>query len=538
MTSQGSATLQGLTVRVTSPDGRARNLDAFSDTARWTSAAVGGFGSLTLKLPGQLLPRETYLATVEVTVDQQVIYQGTVEDVEYDITEDQTTLQAFGPRRALDTTPAQGVWAQTDLKWREMRIGLQLSDGGSPAVTMTNRNVFTATAGVVSDDDLTIRGVRFAPIGGYSLVQGDAKFMHLLVPDGIRIHRFSCYFESTAQALSVEGILGSAVQGGLWTPTNQVTSTGQTLSTSPAAGANQIILGVGCYQTPTPGNDPGTYLQFTRTRLLGLKDEDITGAGFYGGTLIRDLIGYIPTLTAGRIDPGTEFMFDVFGAEYPTIARALFDEVTSLYTKELAVWEDGQVDWAEPQLDEPHWVCQTTDLLSGSRITGTVDDLITRTILLYQDATVENETNTAEATGGGDRNPYARVGREKTEILQAGFPMTPTSAAALARRLNVERAETPTVTGTAVLPANAIITNVLAGPRPAWMIRAGQNLLVTDLPKTEAFQTGRDGETLFHIVSADVDLGQNTVTLALDGQTTRADVLLARLAAATRVVTG
>ncbi len=47
-----------------------------------------------------------------------------------------------------------------------------------------------------------------------------------------------------------------------------------------------------------------------------------------------------------------------------------------------------------------------------------------------------------------------------------------------------------------------------------------------------------DGQSLFHIVTTDVDLSERTVRLELGGSPRSADVLLARLAEATRIVTG
>jgi hypothetical protein len=76
------------------------------------------------------------------------------------------------------------------------------------------------------------------------------------------------------------------------------------------------------------------------------------------------------------------------------------------------------------------------------------------------------------------------------------------------------------------------------GPTPAFLIRAGQNILIADAPKFDPFQIGPDNETLFHIVSVTADLGSGNVTLQLGGFATPSDVIIARLAAVTRVLTG
>jgi hypothetical protein len=49
-------------------------------------------------------------------------------------------------------------------------------------------------------------------------------------------------------------------------------------------------------------------------------------------------------------------------------------------------------------------------------------------------------------------------------------------------------------------------------------MRAGENILIADLPKTEVFSQGRDGETLFHIVGVQTDTDAGLVTLELEGR--------------------
>jgi hypothetical protein len=69
-------------------------------------------------------------------------------------------------------------------------------------------------------------------------------------------------------------------------------------------------------------------------------------------------------------------------------------------------------------------------------------------------------------------------------------------------------------------------------------MRGGDNIVFPELPKTDVLLQGRDGETLFHIVDVELDVDANKITLTLEGQQRRTDVILARLAAATRVLTG
>jgi hypothetical protein len=116
--------------------------------------------------------------------------------------------------------------------------------------------------------------------------------------------------------------------------------------------------------------------------------------------------------------------------------------------------------------------------------------------------------------------------------------MTNVTAAQLAARVAADHGSYPSASGRLILSLLKQVRRASGGLVPAYVIRGGENIAITDLPKTDAFASGRDGETLFHVTDAEVDLDKQTVTLALEGQVRRSDVLLARLGAATRVLTG
>jgi hypothetical protein len=131
-----------------------------------------------------------------------------------------------------------------------------------------------------------------------------------------------------------------------------------------------------------------------------------------------------------------------------------------------------------------------------------------------------------------------RQGKTKDMLVQPGFPMTSNTSAQLASTLLTDVGQRPAVTGSLSIKATKILANAVGSARPAAMIRGGDNIYIPELPKTDPFLQGRDGETLFHVVSSDVDLTNGTVTLELEGQQSRQSVILARLAAVTRTLTG
>jgi hypothetical protein len=237
------------------------------------------------------------------------------------------------------------------------------------------------------------------------------------------------------------------------------------------------------------------------------------------------------------IDLGEDFAIESIGRTRHSTVQSVVEEVASYYNREVGVWEDGRVDWTERNLDEPQWLATLADL-SSMTMTGSVDGVGRTTYVLFDNAGPDYLPDVATSAPDDPHNPYVRQGLEKADLVDVGFPMTSTSAQQLARKIADERNRRPFVVGRCTLPAEQVLTHAQLGPMPAWAIRAGENIRIPDLPADEIFTQGRDGETLFHIVTCDVNLEDTTVTLELEGQSRRSDVLLARLAAATRVVTG
>jgi hypothetical protein len=170
-------------------------------------------------------------------------------------------------------------------------------------------------------------------------------------------------------------------------------------------------------------------------------------------------------------------------------------------------------------------------------LTSSTKDLGKTTYVLYSDAAMGTEEEVSSA-GSSQRNPYVKLGRTKDILVSAGFPMTANSSAQLASKIVSDQGGFPSLTGHVSLPASSYVHHAAHGPVPAILLRAGENMLVPDLPKTEPLAPGRDGETLLHIVSTDYDESRQLVTLEVEGFTNRADILLARLAAVTRIRTG
>ncbi len=497
---------------------------------RFTTVAVGGYGSCSFTLPG---PPDRWrrdlpdLTVIEVRHGTHVVWQGRIEDRGYEITTDglAATFTAFGWRRILEHASVQRIWKQA-------LTGSWVTFKGDPAVEPTGLQ------------DTTKQGVAF--VGNAStdawpspFAQSDA---YIMLPQGPTIRKVLCQVDIAGTDLTAlvsfnatttsfpTTVIGAA-DSGIISATTTVTID------VPGTVIRPDNVSVRADRTVSP---PGVTSRVDAYdfRILGTATADVSGlnGGFYAGTVLQDLIALIPELAAGNIDPGNDFLIQQITAATRRKALEVVEEVSAYHVdKRWQVWEDGRFDWQRVNLDEPHWQLPLASA-DSLQVEASVDQVARTVYLAYQNAITEIDQETSAASTD-PRNPFVKHQRTKDIIVDPGFPMVPTSAAQLAARWASDAGKFPTVRGRATVGAFTTLPSA-NGPAPAIEIRAGQNLLIPELPRDDPFQTGRDGQTLFLIASTECDLSTGTVTLELEGQTRRIDALLARLAAATRVVTG
>lgn len=484
---------------------------------RWTTAAVGGFGSFTCSFPGWPSRRDLpFLGLIRVCLGERVVWEGRIEDVDVSVSESdvKTTVQGFGLRRLLADTSVSRIWVKRDYTFQN---GINLA--------------LDVTAGRIDASDYTRVGLAFRCLDGYSYGTGTSR-QYIYEPQGGRW-----------VALKVTAVIGTNMNGNLFaSPFSGTGASSQQLTTS---GDYTLLINAPaqfCYlqafTTGTfTGNSNTNKVEYTDIRLLGVWEQEDEAGGYYGGTILRDLISVTPGLQVGTVDLGADFLIQQIDRSARGSALSVLEEIAAYYTREWGVWEDGRLDWRTPQLDEPTWLTTLADH-TDLQLAATTDTLGKTIYLGYQDAAVDSLPNEQASPSTSQRNPYVRTGAPKDVIVNPGFPLTSRSASQLAQKLAQDLGNYPPVTGRVQLHCDRTIQHATRGPQPAWLIRAGENIRIADLPADNLMTTTRDGETLFHITNADVDLEQGTVTLELEGQTRRSDVLLARLAAATRIVTG
>lgn len=295
--------------------------------------------------------------------------------------------------------------------------------------------------------------------------------------------------------------------------------------------------------------------------------------GMYGGKIMLDIIGKVRDLKVGRIDPGTDWIVDAFPFQSgkPQYARAYVEQLASMYDKRWAVWEDGVFDWLPRQDDSPEWTIRLDDCLAGTEIDGSVDGLAATVFVhgTYSGQTPDDFTygylvGDDALTIGADRqgartlNPFVRANKVSDKIVDLPFQTGEASADQIAYALANYANAYPRTSGTLVVPADRMLTTP-GGRRPAALLRAGEDIVIPDLPMEDLFRSaartkisetdpyaaetksslaGNPGQTTFPIVGTSVDLKTNRVTIEVDNAGRFSDTLLARLAAATRTVTG
>lgn len=530
------------TVVVDPPGRRAIELTPIADSVQFATAAVGGFGNASFAVEGNQLRLLTHLARIRICYGTATVWHGRIEDPKLRISKDsvQTSVTAFGFQRLLSDNSVRKVWVNRALDWRAGSAG-QGVDTGSPGFTPAwPINIAGAVApwsdsldvvtGEVDPTDSTKKGVRVRGKAA-AVINGGGAGAYIRLP-------VTGLYLGVTVASSMAAGWTARVFGWNWGNG----ASGASVDLSAGASINSLTItrdaiAVLLVNTSLGALTPAVteFVDFTELRVLYKSTEDATG-GYYGDTILRDLIALCPGLTEGVIESGSDFTIQAIDRAIRDDCLSAVNEVTGYYTREWAVWEDGRCDWRTPNLDEPQWIVQIGDC-DELEIETSIDTLTKTAYILYTDAASGVDAE-ASAVATSQRNPFVKTGAGKDGITNAGFPMTANTSGQFATLIAASRGKYPPVIGRVVLPVTRLVRNAVGTRQPAALIRAGANLLIGDLPKTDVFAQGRDGETLFHIASTELNMQDGTITLELEGQGREIDVITARLAAATRVLTG
>jgi len=501
-----------------------------ADSVRFSSAAIGGFGSCSFRLPGtDALRYLPLLSTIKLFFGSALLWEGRVEDIRLNISSDNAIcdVTCFGFRRLLEETSFKRVWLLRSINWNPSLAAAGIAAcSGTPALA---NGTTSCTVGQFDPADLTRVGIRVRAIA--AATSPEANWAIYTAPDGVTLVRLRAVVRTLsggAHAFAQDSITGSA-----WTSLYCATgvAAGTAVNVACSAGSKKLLIGAQAGATPGAPDADWENIRILCTAL----DEDESG-GIYGHRIMADVLALVSGLTVGTIQDSREFAIPALGRSVRDSALSVIEEVAAYYEREWSVWEDARFDWVTPGLDDLDWVLPLAEITT-LELESSVDGATKSVFLLYEDA-ASGQPAEASASSNDRRNPYVRSGATRDEILQAPVVMTATSAARLAEKLALDRGATPAVRGKLTLPATSHVPHAQGGSRPAFQIRGGENVVIPDLPKDDYFRPGRDGQTLFHVRSAETDMETARTTLELEGYSRRSDILLARIGAVTRSVAG
>jgi len=506
---------------------------------RYSTIANGGFGSCDLELPGK--PEEwtssiPYQAMLRVCYGTRIVFEGRVEDKRLSIGSGfSTKISLYGLKRRLEDESIRRIWSMRGVPWQANITSLGgLTGYGTNAIWLDPVTWGSVVIGAFDPTDLTRSGVAIGSNGTVPPGVGIANGVQFYT-EGVEIVKL--YLDAIRSGNDpIYYCVRDSVDGSTWNnkAADALSGTKTSLAITPTAGAQWLRL-IAALDTAIANLN--SFCQYENIRLLGTSlTEDVAGA-IYGGKIIRDLVSLIPGLVPGVIDAGDDFALPSCEALQRRSALAILEEIVGYYTREWGVWEEGRFDWRQPNLDETQWIANASDLLPGSEIVGSLDGTYRRVFVQYMDAGGGYQTEQSAVTQD-QRNPFAGGISNRDLLHSVNFPMTTASALQLANKLATLVGSFPTVTGRLILPARKLVQHATNGPSEAFLVRAGDNITVPDLPKSDPLAVGRDGETHFHIASTDIDLAGGKITLEVEGGVKTIDALMARLSAATRVLTG
>lgn len=501
-----------------------------TDSVRFSSSAVGGFGSASFRVPPALLGSIPLLSTVRLRHGTRLLWEGRIEDKRLSVTGEDAfcDVTCFGFRRILEETGIVRIWIMRGLNWApgQGASGLVACGGGPSQQTA----MFQVDVGQFDSSDLSRVGVRVRQVAD-NTVAGQSNWAILSALTGITFIKTYCTVASAGGGMLA---LAQDFNGTSWTSLF-CASTGSvdTSFTHTSPGATKLLLGGVRNTISTWG--PSVVWEGIRVLCTSL-DEDEPG-GMYGGAIIEDVLALIAGLGAGRIESGSDFAIPNVGRGVRDTTLSVIEEVAAYYNREWAIWEDGLLDWKSPGLDEPHWVIPV-NLCATLEVESSLENLTERVFLLYEDA-ASGQPAESSSTSTDQRNPFVKSERVKDQVFQAPVVMTGASGAQLAAKLAGDRGAVPAVRGRVVIPSERGVASATGhGSQPAFTIRGGENIVIPELPKDDYLRPGRDGQTIFHVRSAETDMETGLTTLELEGYSLRSDALIARVSAVTRAITG
>lgn len=516
----------------------------------WSSVVPGGFASCSFQLmgdPRQLVKQVPYLSILRVVGDSgRVLFEGQIEDLASSIGRDSASLKvgAYGLQNELSEFGLRNVFSKRDMDWGACTTPAGTVIPGSG--TTVNPN-FTTQFGQFDATDLTLSGVQVGANGGVSIPNNQGAFGDWKPPVGLTALTWLGTYELSGPDSGTTRWLAEwwYLQSGSWTNASSTAAVGPasfSVSISSPFTFSCLRVGVANASGAAQTLAASDLAQFYDMRILGVISTEDTAGGFYGDTLITQILSLMSannaTIGPGVIESGSDFLIDHLDASTRRTCLSLINEVAQYYTREWAIWEDGLLHWTSPNLSRHEWIVPISEV-GDLDLDASVVNSKRQVVVRYLDAASGLDSESV-AVSSDRRNPYVLNERLKHEYVDPSFPMTTNTSARFAAKVLQEVGYGPVpASGTVRINGEKIIQHAQGNAAKAWEIRAGDNVTIPELPLADVFTQDGRGECLFHVVSVEANASSGEVTLSLDSYgSKRSDVLLARLAAVTQALGG
>lgn len=476
------------------------------------------------------------LQPARISVGGTEIWRGIVTDVQRDIGRAvpiSVGMQGF--QRLLEWRLAVLPYLIRDLEWNvepPVQHNAQFLSGTTsnfgyikPGFDGAVADEVQILTGGVDPADRSKRGVRFVPDGAVagSVPGGFGYGVELELPAaGARRFKAKLDFNGTNFGTGIGNLrlwIGHSPTGATSSWTAFEYTSDQTVSLSLPEGTKWIRIGLSAGTSSSSWSAITDYASVESIRVLGTTlDEDVTATanqeGFYATSVLRDLVGRVPDMHAD-IDVPFDFVISQLGDFGYRTLRSLVDEVMGYVDGYWGVYGNRLL---VRKAKGPEWVIDARQYKPS--ISVTAEDSWDEFIVNYEDAVTGLRSQVAFASP--TPNPFTTSSYVRQALIEGGV-MTSNTASRLAQ-IASEEMITPGA-GSVTLPALAY-----APGRDAVLIKPGDRVSFLGLP------LGLPNS--FDVLETSFNLDDMSVTLSVGNFRPLLDVLLARLTAVTRAVTG
>lgn len=234
----------------------------------------------------------------------------------------------------------------------------------------------------------------------------------------------------------------------------------------------------------------------------GLTRRGSDPGGFYVSDLIRNMAGrWAPGLDTSGVQD-TSYVVGQAAYLTPTYPFDAWQDLNRLHLWELAVWEDKRLVYAPPSsLDEWDWEVRTSD--PGTSVSLEGDQfpfngvLVTFTDLLSgREQTIGPDQYPDDLYDDSEANPATSHGRRRFFPTTVPFPCQEADAVQVGR---ARFAEAIRAQARGSITTGPTIRDRAGNEHPAWKVRAGERVVIADLPNDRPRRitsTGWDGRRM------------------------------------------